>query len=69
MGGEFRQVVKDLTASIESVVLDKPMVVRASMAAFLAGGHVLLEDVPGVAKTMLVRALALSSGCSFTRIQ
>lgn len=69
MGGEFRQVVKSLTANIESVVFDKPMVVRASMAAFLAGGHVLLEDVPGVAKTMLVRALALSSGCSFTRIQ
>jgi len=67
--GEFRQVVKDLVKNMESVVLDKPQVVKAAIAAFLAGGHVLLEDVPGVAKTMLVRALAISSGCSFTRIQ
>ena len=37
--------------------------------AVLAGGHVLLEDVPGVAKTVLVRSLAVSSGCSFRRIQ
>lgn len=67
--GEFRQTVKDLISSVENVVLDKPHVVRTSVAAFLAGGHVLLEDVPGVAKTMLVRALAASSGCVFTRIQ
>lgn len=67
--GDFRQTVKDLIQNIELVILDKPQVVRASIAAFLAGGHVLLEDVPGVAKTMLVRALAVSSGCTFTRIQ
>lgn len=69
MGGEFRQVIKDLTRNIESVILDKSQVVRISLSAFLAGGHVLLEDVPGVAKTMLVRVLAVSSGCTFTRIQ
>jgi len=51
------------------VVLDKPQVVRAALSAFLAGGHALLEDVPGVAKTMLARALAISTGCTFTRIQ
>jgi MoxR-like ATPase len=51
------------------VVLDKPQVVRTAVSAFLAGGHVLLEDVPGVAKTMLVRCLAISSGCTFTRVQ
>lgn len=69
MGGEFRQVIKDLTRNIESVILDKSQVVRITLSSFLAGGHVLLEDVPGVAKTMLVRTLALSSGCTFTRIQ
>lgn len=69
MGGEFRQVIKDLTRNIETVILDKSQVVRITLSAFLAGGHVLLEDVPGVAKTMLVRTLALSSGCTFTRIQ
>jgi len=67
--GELRQVIKDIIQNVEGVILDKPQTVRASLAAFLAGGHVLLEDVPGVAKTMLVRTLAVSSGCSFARIQ
>lgn len=56
-------------ANVELVILDKPQAVKSALAAFLAGGHVLLEDVPGVAKTMLVRALAVSSGCNFSRIQ
>lgn len=67
--GEFRQSLKDIISNVENVVYDKTPTVRATLAAFLAGGHVLLEDVPGVAKTMLVRALAVSSGCTFTRIQ
>ncbi len=67
--GEFRTTVKALAASVEAVVLDKPQTVRITIAAVLAGGHVLLEDVPGVAKTMLARALALSSGCAYNRIQ
>lgn len=66
---EFRQIVKDLLAAIDGVVLDKSPVVRAVVSTYLAGGHVLLEDVPGVAKTMLVRTLAIASGCSFTRVQ
>lgn len=67
--GEFRQVVKELIQNVEKVILDKPQVIRGALSAYLAGGHVLLEDVPGVAKTMLVRALATSTGCSFNRIQ
>ncbi len=67
--GEFRDVVKALIQSMESVVLDKPQVIRGILSAFLAGGHVLIEDVPGVAKTMLVRTLAIASGCTFARIQ
>ncbi len=67
--GEFRQVVKDLIRNVETVVMDKSQAVKAAVAAYLAGGHVLLEDVPGVAKTMLVRALAASSGCGFARVQ
>jgi len=66
---DFRRMIKDVIANVEQVVLDKTPTVTAALAAFLAGGHVLLEDVPGVAKTMLVRALAVSSGCTFTRIQ
>jgi MoxR-like ATPase len=67
--GDFRQTVKDLITNVETVILDKPQVVRGALAAYLAGGHVLLEDVPGVAKTMLVRALAISTGCTFQRVQ
>lgn len=67
--GEFRDVVKNIIRNTEAVVLDKPDVVRAALSAFLAGGHVLLEDVPGVAKTMLVRALAIGTGCTFQRVQ
>jgi len=67
--GEFRDTVKTLVANIETVVLDKSQVIRTALAAVLAGGHVLMEDVPGVAKTMLARSLALSSGCAYNRIQ
>jgi MoxR-like ATPase len=67
--GEFRDIIKDIVTNVETVVMGKTAVVRTTLAAFLAGGHVLLEDVPGVAKTMLARALAVSSGCTFTRIQ
>lgn len=67
--GEFRTTVKTLTSNIETVVLDKSQVIRTALAAVLAGGHVLMEDVPGVAKTMLARALSLSSGCTYNRIQ
>ena len=67
--GEFRQVLKEIVTNVETVVFDKQAVVKNALAAFLAGGHVLLEDVPGVAKTMLVRALAVSSGCAYSRIQ
>lgn len=67
--GEFRQIVKDIIANVETVVLGKTEVVKTALAAFLAGGHVLLEDVPGVAKTVLVKTLAISSGCGFVRIQ
>ena len=67
--GEFRDVVKNIVANTETVVFGKTGVVKTALAAVLAGGHVLLEDVPGVAKTVLVRSLAISSGCSFRRIQ
>ncbi len=50
-------------------MLGKTPQIQMALAAVLGGGHVLLEDVPGVAKTILVRTLALTSGCSFARIQ
>jgi MoxR-like ATPase len=58
-----------ITDSIEYVIQGKPDAVRLCVIALFAEGHVLIEDVPGVGKTMLAKALARSLGCSFRRIQ
>jgi len=55
--------------NIERVIVDKHAEIVLLLTAYFAEGHVLLEDVPGVAKTMLARALSRSLGCSFKRIQ
>ncbi len=55
--------------NIDQVVIGKRNIAELSMVALLAGGHVLLEDVPGVGKTVMVKALAKSIGASFKRIQ
>src|SRR5215468_7214629 len=54
---------------IESVIRGKSDVVRLAVAALVAGGHLLVEDVPGVGKTTLAQALARSFDCTFRRIQ
>ena len=58
-----------LLDNIGSVVLGKPEVIKLAVVALLAEGHVLVEDVPGVGKTLLARALAASIDCSFRRLQ
>jgi MoxR-like ATPase len=58
-----------LIENVGLVVLGKPEVIRLAIVALLADGHVLIEDVPGVGKTLLARALAASIDCSFRRIQ
>ena len=58
-----------LVEALEHVVLGQPAAVRETVAALLARGHVLLEGVPGTAKTLLVRALGLALGLEFRRIQ
>ncbi len=55
--------------SVEGVIEGKPEVVRLSLTVLLAEGHLLIEDVPGVGKTMLAKALARSIDCSVRRIQ
>lgn len=66
---EVLPALNRLLENIESVVLGKPEVVRLAVVALLAEGHVLIEDVPGVGKTLLGRAIAASIDCSFRRIQ
>jgi MoxR-like ATPase len=58
-----------LQANIEKVIVGKASVVELLMVALLTPGHVLIEDVPGLAKTMLAKSLAKSLGCSFQRVQ
>jgi MoxR-like ATPase len=63
------QVLNDVVANVEHVIVGKSRAVQLCLVALLCDGHVLLEDVPGVGKTMLVRSLAKTLGCSFKRIQ
>ena len=58
-----------LQQNIEQALRGKPSVVRMAITTLLAGGHLLIEDVPGVGKTTLAQAIARSVHCSFKRIQ
>ena len=58
-----------VVANVERVIVGKHAEVRMALVALLCEGHILIEDVPGVGKTMLAKALSRSIGCSFRRIQ
>src|SRR5688500_4481198 len=65
----LRKVVDRVRANVERVIEGKPDVVTSTLVVLLAEGHLLIEDVPGVGKTMLSKALARSIDCSVRRIQ
>jgi MoxR-like ATPase len=67
--GELAAVVARVRTSMQSVIEGKNDVVKTALAVLLAQGHLLIEDVPGVGKTMLAKALARSVDCSVSRIQ
>ena len=62
-------IAERIIANVERVIIGKSGEVRQALIALLCQGHVLIEDVPGVGKTILARSLATSTGCSFKRIQ
>jgi MoxR-like ATPase len=66
---EVSAIAQQLIANVEKVIVGKHEQVVLAVAVLMAEGHLLIEDVPGVAKTMLARALAASAGASFKRIQ
>jgi MoxR-like ATPase len=66
---EVQALAERLFANIERVIIGKRKVVELVVVGLLSQGHILIEDVPGVGKTMLARALAKSLGCTFRRIQ
>ncbi len=64
-----QQLAKRVIGNVETAIVGKREQLVLAMVAWLCEGHILLEDVPGVAKTMLARAMALSVGCGFKRVQ
>ena len=68
-GDDFRVATQAIMANIEQVIEGKSATVRLALAVMLAEGHLLIEDVPGVGKTKLAKALARSIDCSVRRIQ
>jgi MoxR-like ATPase len=66
---DFQQLSDDIVSAIETVIDGKRDAVKLALTTLLAEGHLLIEDVPGVGKTMLARALARSVDCSVSRIQ
>jgi MoxR-like ATPase len=63
------KLARRLRQNVQKVIVGKSQAIDIALAAVLCEGHILLEDVPGVGKTTLARALAISLGCSFQRIQ
>lgn len=65
----YRPAIQSIITAIETVIVGKEDVIAKSLTALLAGGHVLLEDVPGVGKTMLVRTFSRAIDLEFKRVQ
>jgi len=64
-----RQVCQQIVGQVKKVIVGKDAVLERVMLAVLANSHVLFEDYPGLAKTLLARSFAMSMGCDFSRIQ
>src|SRR5438270_527876 len=69
MASDVAGTATRIITNMEKVIIGKRPQLALALAAYLCEGHILLEDVPGVAKTMFARALARSVGCTFKRLQ
>ena len=63
------KIISSIKNNIKKSIVGNDEVIDLMMISLFAGGHVLLEDVPGTGKTMLIKSLAASVGCDFKRIQ
>ena len=66
---DVTNIAQRIISNVEQVIVGKRSQLILSLVSWLCEGHILLEDVPGVAKTILARALARSVGCNFKRVQ
>jgi MoxR-like ATPase len=67
--GEAGQTCQRIVGQVKKVIVGKDAVLEKVMLALLANSHILFEDYPGLAKTLLARSFAMSMGCDFSRIQ
>ena len=67
--GAVALLARRVRAAVERVIVGKPEVIDQALVAILCEGHILIEDVPGIGKTKLAKALARSLGCTFKRLQ
>jgi len=65
----IQKIIKDIEAEISNIVVGQKDVIKGIIRAILCDGHVLVEGVPGVAKTLIIRAMASIMGCEVSRIQ
>jgi len=66
---EHAETIERIVANVGRVIIGKDDAIRLGVVALLSRGHTLVEDVPGVGKTMLARSLAITTGCDFKRLQ
>jgi MoxR-like ATPase len=69
MHSEHTRLISELVDQVSTIIVGKRLQIEDSIACLLAGGHLLIEDVPGVGKTTLAHALSVSLGLKFSRVQ